>query len=248
MNHNAKHREAQRQQDLVQALLAGQEVPGLAGLAGVCRNRGLQVYRGNAQALSARALAAVFPRLQTWVGEAEFAAMAWAYWRARPPERGDLACWGQALPEFLCEQAGMDALLPDCARLEWAAHQAERAPDAELDADSLSALATHRPECLRLRLRPGLALLSVVPEAAALWPLPTSAEPARLLVWRREWRAEACLLDPGSYDFMQAMLAGADLQQALDRAADFDFSAWLATALSQAWLSGVELIEEEQAS
>jgi hypothetical protein len=142
----------------------------------------------------------------------------------------------------------MEALPPDCARLEWAAHQAERAPDAELDADSLSALAMHPPERLRLRLRPGLALLRVVPEAAALWPVPVGVEPTRLLVWRREWRAEACVLDPGAHDFMRSVLAGADLQQALDGAAEFDFSAWLPAALSQGWLSGVEVIEEEHAS
>jgi Putative DNA-binding domain len=237
-------REAQRQQDLVQALLAGREAPGLAGLAGVGSTRGLQAYRCNAQALSARALGAVFPRLQAWLGETEFAAMAWAFWRAQPPERGDLACWGQALPEFLQAQPGMEALPPDCARLEWAAHRAERAPDAELDWASLQALAEHDPERLRLRLRPGLTLLSLAPEAAALWPVQAVTRPVLLLVWRREWRAEACVLDADTYAFMRALLDGDDLQRCLERAGEFDFSAWLRAALSQAWLAGIAVIEE----
>ena len=49
----------------------------------------------------AQALAVPFARVKQALGEADFAALAWSFWRAHPPERGDLAQWGGALAGFL---------------------------------------------------------------------------------------------------------------------------------------------------
>ncbi|MCX2861792.1 DNA-binding domain-containing protein [Paucibacter sp. PLA-PC-4] len=242
--------ELRRQHALVQALL--QTLPpaapplGLQALGGVTPTRGLQAYRGHAKALSAQTLASVFHRLQQALGETDFAAMAWAFWRACPPQRGDLGCWGQALPEFLRDQPDMPAWLPDLARLEWAAHQAERALDAELDAASLQWLAEQDPTLLSLRLRPGLHVLSLVGAAVARWPLAvfgSDDEDLIVLVWRLGWRAEARLLAADQAMFMQALLLGHSLQQSIDQTLavhpGFDFAAWLQAALSEAWLQAV---------
>lgn len=242
--------ELRRQQALVQALLQTNPpeapLPGVQALAGLVPARGLQAYRGHAKVLSAQALSSVFFRLQQTLGEIEFAAMAWAFWRACPPQRGDLGCWGQALPEFLRDQPGMPAWLPDLARLEWAAHQAERALDADLDASSLKLLAEQDPSELSLRLRPGLQVLSLVGAAVARWPLAlvgSDDEHFIVLVWRQGWRAEARLLGADQAMFMQALLQGRSLQQSLDQTlvayAGFDFAAWLQAALSEAWLQAV---------
>ncbi len=242
--------ELRRQLALLQALLQtphpAAPPPGARALGTVSLPRGLQAYRGHAKALAAQTLASVFSRLQQALGETEFAAMAWAFWRACPPERGDLGCWGQALPEFLRDQPGMPAWLPDLARLEWAAHQAERALDAELDAGSLQLLAEQETDRLCLRLRRGLQLLSLLGSAAARWPLDLAGsadEHLIVLVWRQGWRAEARLLAADQALFMQALLQGQSLQQALDQTlaahAGFDFAAWLQAALSEAWLQAV---------
>jgi Putative DNA-binding domain len=245
--------ELRRQQALMQALMQARPAdppPGSRALGNVSLARGLQAYRGHAQALAARALASVFGRLQAEFGAAEFAAMAWAFWRACPPQQGDLGGWGQALPEFLRDQSGMPDWLPDLARLEWAGHQAERAVDAELDAASLQALAEQEACALGLRLRPGLQLLSVAAVAAALWPLDVDDTEQRVcvLVWRRGWRAEACRLGADQALFMQGLLRGQSLQQTLDQTlaahAAFDFAAWLQAALSQAWLQAVIPVTE----
>jgi len=207
---------------------------------------GLQAYRLNASALAGRALLAVYPRLQQELGEASFAAMAWAFWRWQWPERSELAQWGGALADFLAGQPDMDPVLPDLARLEWALHRSESAADAALDVASLAMLAEVEPEQLRLCMRPGLCLLDVLSPAWSCY----SGEPADaatpervpLLVWRQDWQGQARRLDAGDAAMLRACLAGLDLQEALrlaeSAAAGFDFSLWLQEGLRLGWLQG----------
>jgi hypothetical protein len=217
------------QQAFVDALLGRGDAP--AGLTGA--ERGLAAYRNNLKALSAQALAVPFTRLREALGDEDFAALAWTFWRAHPPERGDLAQWGGALATFLVERAGEASGLPDLARLDWALHEAERAEDGELDAGSLALLGHMPPERLWLQLRPGVALLD------------QHAGP--VLVWRQAWRGESCGLSGAEAAFTRALLDGEPLADALAQAAvkgsaaetDFDFSAWLQAALQNAWLQGV---------
>jgi hypothetical protein len=212
------------QQAFVDALLGRGDAP--AGLTG--GERGLAAYRNNLRALSAQALAVPYARLRESLGEDDFAVLAWSFWRAHPPERGDLAQWGEVLPNFLVERAGEDSGLPDLARLDWALHVAERAADADLDAASLARLGDTPPEQLWLQLRPGVAVLA------------QRAGP--LLVWRQGWRGASQPLSAGEAAFMQALIAGVNLSEALVKgsaaAADFDFGAWLQAALRKAWLQG----------
>ncbi|QPF73835.1 hypothetical protein G8A07_13515 [Roseateles sp. DAIF2] len=219
--------EARRQRALLAALDLGQPPMGALGLSGGAE-AGLLAYRRNAQGLAERALAAVFPRLQALLGEAQFAAMAWAFWRRHPPRGGDLGDWGQDLPGFLAAQTQMEVEPPALARLEWALHQAERAADIEPDPASLALLASHPPQRLRPRLAPGLQLLSE----------------DGILVWRRGWLGESCAVDAGTAGFSAQLLAGARLGPALEASLaahpDFDFSAWLQAALREGWLLGID--------
>jgi len=170
-----------------------------------------------------------FSRLREALGEEEFASLAWSFWRAHPPERGDLAQWGGALEGFLVERAGEDSGLPYLARLDWAVHVAERAADVELDADSLALLGSTPAESLWLKLRPGVALLA--------------QQGGPVLVWRQGWRGEWRGLSAAEAAFIRALLEGVNLAAALvkgfDAEADFDFGAWLQAALHNAWLQAV---------
>lgn len=235
-----------QQQALFYALLGSQAAPqGLTPLPGLALERGLEAYQGHLRSLSARALSPVFMRLAAQLGEADFAALAWSFWRHDAPVCGDLAQWGDRLEAFLMARAGAASGLPGLARLDWALHQAERAADASLDADSLQCLATEAPDALQLRLRPGLAILDIEAEALALLPMPDSAARS-LLVWRRGWRAEWQPVSAPEAAFFRAVLAGQSLQLALDSAArqnhqhaeHFDFGTWLQSALRQEWLWG----------
>ncbi|KQV87639.1 DNA-binding domain-containing protein [Pelomonas sp. Root1237] len=217
------------QQAFVDALLGrGEAPPGLTG-----GERGLAAYRNNLRALSAQALAVPFVRLREELGEDEFASLAWTFWRAHPPESGDLGQWGGVLEGFLLERAGEASGLPDLARLDWALHRAERAQDASLDADSLALLGTTSPDKLWLQLRPGLAVLA--------------QSDGPVVVWRAGWRGKWQPVSAADAVFMRALIDAVNLAEALEAATvkgsggetDFDFAAWLQAALHNAWLQGV---------
>jgi len=257
-------REAQRQQALLAALAersatladwALHESPARA-------ERGLAAYRANALALAERALGAACPTLLAMLGKQNFRHLARDFWRAHPPQRGDIGEWGGELPDWLATQDGLSdwPWLADCARLDLAVHHGERAADADFDATSLALLQTDDPAQLRLVLMPGTTLLR------SRWPLArihaahvtqdeghddAAFDALRqalaegcgetVLVARSGWRAQVHPIDDAGADFVEALLAGANLGAALERAGEgFDFAAWFARALGASWLKGVD--------
>lgn len=257
--------EAARQSALLAALRGAAPAPS-ARLAeqDARRQLGIDAYRANAAAIAERALAAAYPTLQALVGEQDFARLARALWRHAPPQRGDLAQWGQDLPAFVEAQADLDAwpYLGDCARLDAAILQCEGATDAALDRDTLAWLAEHPPEALRLRLAPAVQLL------ASRWPVAAlhaahrhddedavaavrealatgQAEP--VVVARTGWRADVMPVDAAVFAWMRALQARRTLAEALQRAGhEFDFSAWLIQALQRGWLWKAELVADTE--
>jgi hypothetical protein len=252
--------EAQRQQELLAALATGAAPIGGLRESGSRAARGWSAYRANAEAVAERALASAFATVKAMVGDEDFNHLACEFWRAQPPERGDLGEWGDAFPGWLAAHRGLTAWpwLADCARLDLAQHRCERAEDAGLDASSLALLESADPSQLRLLLMPGTALLF------SPWPIATihrahqlegeAAELAfaevragmdarrgeQVLVARRGWRALVHPLDPLTAAWAQDLLDGVDLAEALTRAgAGFDFAAWLANALRESWLWAV---------
>ena len=116
--------EARRQRQLLAALSLRGEPPALRE-RGARAERGLAAYRANASALAERALAAACPTLQAMLGEADFAALARAFWRDHPPQRGDLGEWGGELPGWIAAQAGL-AEWPWLADSAWPARPLHR--------------------------------------------------------------------------------------------------------------------------
>ena len=175
-----KHTEAERQSDLLAAILA-------SNLAAIPAKRepdqdvapGLQIYRANARASAARGLASNFPTVAALLGEANFQALAQSYWSQHPQRQGDLAEWGDELAAFIALQPGLQTwpYLADCARLDWAVHRCERAADSMFDAASMGRLAGNESgtdtdtdtdtdlASLRLQFMPGTALIT------SDWPL-----------------------------------------------------------------------------
>ena len=257
---SASH-EAHRQQALL-AAIAGQAAPLSIREPQARAARGLEAYRANAEALAERALSAVFATVQPMVGEENFKHLACEFWRAEPPVCGDVGEWGELFPEWLQAHAAMARWpwLGDCARLDLALHHNERAADAVFDAASLALLGSNDPALMRIVLMPGSALLR------SAWPVATihaahrvtggESETAfaavraaldaqrgeQVLVVRKGWRAVLHPLEPAQAEWVAALLAGAPVADALERAGEqFDFAAWLGTALREQWVQGVEV-------
>lgn len=264
-------KEALRQQMMLRALWRDAR-PGV--LAGWTRDgdrfaRGLQAYQANAGALAERALAAAYPTVQQLLGEASFARLARAHWHQAPPVRADMARWGGGLADMLGATEGLidqEPYLPDVARLEWAAHQAESAAEEAVEPHGLERLADTDPARLWLLPRAGTALVASEHPLVSLWQ---AHRPERVgqddrfdavraawaegraetaLVWRRGWRVEVAAVPAADAAFTAAVLQGLSLGQALDQALDgatadpaFDFSAFLRVALQRGWLIGTGL-------
>lgn len=254
----SREHEAARQRSLLDGLLAA--TPDASTLptreTGARALRGLQAYRANAGASAERALAAVFPTVQMLVGDEDFRALAREFWRARPPQRGDLGEWGDALPDWLASHAQLAAwpYLADAARLDHALHCCERAADAVPDTASLQRLGDTDPGELFADFMPGVALIE------SDWPiglihrahhdddrlfdaLREAIEAHRgqaVIVSRRDWKAVSQEVDAATAAWSRDLLAGNDLGTALARAGEgFDLAAWLATALRADWLKGI---------
>jgi hypothetical protein len=249
------NREALRQQLLVRALWRDD-----AALQGWVRAparaplpQALTAYRGNAAALAERALGGAFPTLVALIGAESFAALARHFWQRHPPERGDIALWGAALPAFIADSAQLadEPYLADCALLDWAVHLATRAADAPDAAPDLSALADTDPAQLHLQLAPGAALVASPFPVVAVWQAHHAALPLAevraafdahraetAFVWRdAHYRVQVQAVSDADAAFTQAVLDAHPLAAALDQAgAAFAFDHWLARALGAGWL------------
>jgi hypothetical protein len=244
--------------------LAQPAPPALDRLVAAPWQRGLAAYRTNASALAERALQAAYPVVAELIGGAGFGLMARHFWQRHPPERGDLAWWGDALPGFLASDSQLVDVpyLADVARVEWALHCNASAPDAApLEPASFAMLGQQAPGAVTLRLPPGTAL------QRSSWPvvslinahlhdestLDTAAARVQArqgeaaLVWRQGLRPRLAACSSAEAALIDALLAGQSLLAALEAVdmaplmpgeGPFDFSAWLNAAVTQGQVLG----------
>lgn len=224
--------------------------------------RGIEVYRANAAASAERSLAGTFPVLAQMIGSESFGPLAWHFWQQHPPQRGDLAQWGAALPDFLAAAPQLvdEPFLADVARVEWALHEAATAEDAVLDAASFALLVTQDTPhtlaiskgCVLLQSAYPVATLvnahlSGVPtlEAAALKLASGTSEVA--LVWRHGFKPRVRSLETAETALVGGLLRrqplDAALQVACDADAEFDFNAWLGQAVQSGLVTGAAPLE-----
>ncbi len=205
------------------------------------------IHRGTVLESLVNALGAAFPVAKKIAGDHNFRVLAGNYVRARPPRRPQLSDYGGDLADFA---AGFPAalgdlpFLPDLLRLEWALHDSYFAADGPLlSPEALGAVDPERLPGARLALQPA-ARIVVSPEFP-IWTIwqaeiapPAPIEPGEaVLVTRPAGRVEAYQLAPGEAAFLRAIDAGADLENAADRAfaanSGFDFAAALAASLAR---------------
>jgi Putative DNA-binding domain len=227
--------------------------------------RGIEVYRANAAASAERSLSGTFPVLAQLIGRESFEPLARHFWQQHPPQRGDLAQWGTALPEFLAAAAQLadEPFLADVARVEWALHTAATAQDAVLEAASFALLATgDAPHTLALSAGCVLlhsaypvatlvnAHLSGVPSLEVAAQQLASGKREIALVWRHGLKPRVRSLDAGEAALVHGLLHSAPLDAALQAACDadvqFDFNAWLGQAVQSGLVIGAIAIEPTQ--
>ena len=209
--------------------------------------RGLKAYQANGHAQAERSLLATYPVVAQNMGADDFAAMSRDFWHHHPPELGDLAQWGGALPPFLqgnLQLAG-EPYLADVARVEWALHQCALAADRITDLASLALLSDCEGAVPALRLASGTAVVtSSFPAAsivtAHLHGSPSLEQAGQLLrggtaetavVWRQHYRPRVKLCLEAEAQLLHQLLRGSDLPAALEHAPAVDFTGWLTDAV-----------------
>jgi hypothetical protein len=211
---------------------------------------------------AARALAAAYPTVQQLVGDESFAQLARAVWQRFPPQRGDLAQFGAALPAWieLDPQLASEPYLADVARVDWAVHTIEQAADIEQPPAGLERLGDTDPSRLRVKLRSGLALVASRWPVATIWHAHRRDDEDRFdavraafaaqaqetaLIARHGWRADVEALDAPTAAFITALQRGDDLARALEEVGDaLAFDRWLQRALTNQWLQAVEPVAD----
>ncbi len=246
----------QQQTALLDALFASPEHPSPQHVApAFTGGRGLRAYQANATALAQRTLSAAFAVLEQLMGAADFSRMAVHFWHSHPPARGDLAQWGDALPDFLRAnlQLADEPYLADVASVEWALHQAAMAMDQVADMSSFARLSSHHAADQRLQLASGCSVMasrfpvaSIV--AAHLHGSPTLERAGELLragvaenavLWRQGMRPRVRPCCNAEAHLIRALANGHPLGAALAAADGLDFGTWLPQAVQEGLVLGV---------
>ena len=249
---------AQQQQALLAALFAwpaANAIENVAVSAHYTGARGLKAYQTNGHCLAERALVAAYPVVAQLLGGESFADLARALWHAHPPQCGDIAQWGDTLPAFLQSSSQLqdEPYLSDVARVEWALHCCTSAADASADLSSVALLTTQDPQHLHFTLAPGCAVIGSAwpiasimgahleqsPSLEAVGQMLRADTPQAAVVWRQAMRPCVREASMGEADFLQALLRGISLGEALDAAPGLDFGQWLPTAAHSGLLLSV---------
>ena len=188
----------------------------------------LQVYRNNLYISLREALAAVYPAVQSLVGEAFFAATARAFIGEHPPRSGNLHDFGAELATFLAEFPPAASLpyLEDVARIEWAWHENFHAAEAQrFDFAALARIAPEDYGRLRLTLQPAARLVASEFPALRIWEVnrpgyagdqrvDLGLGPQRALVARVAGEVVVQALGEGTFELLRAALLGRRLAAA----------------------------------
>lgn len=219
----------------------------------------LVLYRGNLFAAAEKALGSAFPITVKIVGAEFFEGLVREYMRRYPSVNGDLNQYGEALPRFVAEFAHTQDLpyLPDVTRMEWLAHCAYYAKDAQpFDLNRLASISGNPQEELHPVLAPACALLESRWPVARIWQVHQDdyagefsvdfdAEPERILIARPLFRVQVVSISAGAFGFLQGAQRGASIAQALDAAMavepDFDFA-----VVFPAWIRAGVIVGLEQ--
>lgn len=190
------------------------------------------VYRNNVVAALITALEVRYPVTAQLVGGEFFAAMACEFADRHRPASPVLIGYGGDFPDFIAGFAAAASVpyLADVARLESLWWRAYHAADAEpVGPDRLAGVAPEAWEQISLVLHPSVGLLSSRHAVASIWEAHHGGRPMaevdtgqseRVLVARPFAHVEVRRLAPEAHEFLEQLLAGAVLADAVERMAE----------------------------
>ena len=216
----------------------------------------LGIYRGNARANAAKALAAAYPVIEKIVGPEFFSGLASEYQSRIPSVNGDLNEYGEAFAGFLADfpPAREIPYLADVARLEWRVHRAHYAADpGRFDPARLALVPPEHQLQLRLRLHPACHVLQCAYPVARIWEIHQDAfsgefavefsgRPTNALVYRPRFRVEVAQISDAEAVFLRAASDGQTLDAALAAAQLSDATFNLGRMLSE-WVQSSVIVD-----
>lgn len=226
---------------------------GLSDGAGRPAGRRFDVYRNNVAVSLTEALETAFPVLRKLLGYKNFKVMSAVFLRKHPPSSPLMMFYGADMPAFLAgfEPTSKIGYLPDIARLEMALRKSYHASDHQaIDPLLLQSTPTDRLMASRIGLAPSLQLVRSPWPIHAIWRFntePGARKPSMaaedVVVLRSDMDPEPHLLPLGGGVFVEALLSGNPLGEALEATAlateNFDLSAALALLIGAGAITSV---------
>ena len=219
----------------------------------------IDIYRNNVFSNYREALSAVYPVVESLVGEAFFRQAADSYIGAYPSTSGDLNDYGADFAGFLASfpPAAQLTYLPDVARLEWLAeavfHEADHAP---LPLSKLAAVSAERYGELHFTLHPACRIFESAYPVARIWQVnqpdwqddcsvDLATGGCRLLVCRENFVVVVKPLTGGEFALLNTLADQAGIAAAYELAcaeqADFELDVFLQTMIGMGILVDVDL-------
>ena len=186
----------------------------------------LNVHRNTVVLGLLNVLAARFPVVRRLAGEESFFQVARAFLDAHPPASPLLMNYGEGFPDFVRQAGSAASFVADMAALELARARSYHAADAvPLSRAAFAAIAGDGLADLRVALHPSVQLLASRFPIVSAWHAfqqGCEAEPAypslgaeAAVVARPFLEVDVHLLPPGGLAFLQSLVAGTTLGQAL---------------------------------
>ena len=216
----------------------------------------LGIYRGNAKANAAKAIAAAYPVVEKIVGGEFFSGLASEYQSRFPSVNGDLNEYGGAFAAFLVDfpPAVEIPYLAQVACLEWRVHCAHYAADpGPFDPARLACVPPEHQLLLRPRLHPACHVLQAAYPIARIWEVHQdtfsgefnvdfTGDATYALVYRPRFRVEVAQISNAEAAFLGEALDAQTLGCALAAAQLRDASFNLGRSLSE-WVRSAVIVD-----
>jgi hypothetical protein len=208
---------------------------------------GQAIYHNAYRRRLIEALAEVYDKTWTWIGDDNFEQAARAHVGRTPPQSWTLNDYGGGFAQTLADLFPDDPEVAELARLEWALHTAFAGPNA--DPVDPAVLVNIDWSVATLHFVPTVQFFPLSTNAPALWAalkqsqtppsIETLADPASAMVWRKGFEPHFRTIDMPQADAINRLRAGVSFAAFCDELATHsadDTTATVATWL-RSWIA-----------